>query len=211
MEIIHSVVDWYMANLNYFTVFLLMVVESSFIPFPSEVVIPFAAYKAAQGNLNVYMVVLAGTTGALVGAVINYYLAKYLGRPLVYKFADSKPGRILLLSEDKVAHAEDYFLRNGKLSTLIGRLVPAVRQLISIPAGLAKMNMRDFLIYTTIGAGLWNIILAVIGFYLYEIKDQIFPYLSHILWSLGGLFVIYLVIKGIIWNRKKNKKIQSGN
>lgn len=211
MEIIHSVVDWYMANLNYFTVFLLMVVESSFIPFPSEVVIPFAAYKAAQGNLNVYLVVLAGTTGALVGAVINYYLAKYLGRPLVYKFAESKTGRILLLSHDKVAHAEDYFLRNGKMSTLIGRLVPAVRQLISIPAGLAKMNIRDFLIYTTIGAGLWNIVLAVIGFYLYEIKDQIFPYLSHILWSLGGLFVLYLIIKGIIWNRKKNRKIQSGN
>ena len=97
MEIIQSVVDWYMANLNYFTVFLLMVIESSFIPFPSEVVVPFAAYKAAEGDMNVFLVVLAATLGALVGALVNYYLAKYLGRPLVYKFAGSKMGKILLM------------------------------------------------------------------------------------------------------------------
>lgn len=204
MEIIQNVVDWYMANLNYFTVAFLMMIESSFIPFPSEVVVPFAAYKAAQGELNIFGVILASTIGALLGALVNYYLAKYLGRPLVYKFANSTAGRILLLSKEKVEHAEDYFIRNGKTSTFIGRLVPAVRQLISIPAGLANMNMKDFIIYTTAGAGIWNIILAVIGYYVYDFREQIFPYLDDILYVLGAGFVIYLVVKGIL--RKRNKK-----
>ncbi len=204
MELIQTVVDWYMANLNYFTVAFLMVIESSFIPFPSEVVIPFAAYKAAQGDMNVFGVILAGTIGALLGALVNYYLAKYLGRPLVHKLADSKTGRMLLLSKEKVVHAEEYFVRNGKISTFVGRLVPAVRQLISIPAGLAEMNIRDFILYTVAGAGLWNIILAVIGYYLYEIKEQIFPYLDIILWSLGGLLVAYLVFKA--WKSSGKRK-----
>jgi membrane protein DedA with SNARE-associated domain len=193
-----------MANLNYYTVAFLMLIESSFIPFPSEAVIPFAAYKAAQGDLNVFGVVLSGTIGALMGALVNYYLAKYLGRPLVHKFAGSALGRMLLLSEEKIVYAEAYFLKNGKSSTLIGRLVPAVRQLISIPAGLARMNLRDFILFTFIGAGLWNVILAVIGYYLYEIKDQIFPYLGHILILLGVAFVIYLVVK----TRKNSNKVK---
>jgi len=202
MELIQTVIDWYMANLNYFTIAFLMTIESSFIPFPSEVVIPFAAYKAAEGDLNVFLVVLAGTAGALIGAIINYYLAKYLGRPLVYMFADSNIGRVLLLSKDKVVHAEEYFVRNGKSSTFIGRLVPAVRQLISIPAGLANMNMRDFVIYTTAGAGIWNIILALIGYYIYDLKDKIFPYIDNILIVLGIIFVVYLVVKGVMKRRK---------
>jgi membrane protein DedA with SNARE-associated domain len=201
MELIQSVIDWYMSNLNYFTIILLMTIESSFIPFPSEVVIPFAAYKAAQGGLNVFGVVIAGTAGALVGALVNYYLAKYLGRVLVYSFAESKIGRILLLSKEKVINAENYFLKNGNSSTFIGRLVPAVRQLISIPAGLARMNMRNFIVYTVAGAGIWNIILAVIGYYLYGVREKIFPYLGHILVALGAGFVIYLIVKA----RKKNK------
>ena len=203
MEVFQSVVEWYMANLNYFTIALLMVIESSFIPFPSEVVIPVAAYKAAQGDLNIFGVVLSGTAGALGGALINYYLAVYLGRPIIYRFANSSLGKMLLLSKDKIVHAESYFLKNGKSSTLVGRLVPAVRQLISIPAGLAKMNLRDFILFTVIGAGIWNIILAVIGYYLYEIREQIFPYLGHILIGIGAAFIIYLVIKEII-KRKKN-------
>jgi membrane protein DedA with SNARE-associated domain len=203
MEIFHSVLDWYMANLNYLTIALLMTIESSFIPFPSEVVIPFAAYKAAQGDLNIFMVVVAGTLGAIAGALINYFLAKYLGRPLVYKFAGSTFGRVLLLSKEKVEHAEDYFIRNGKSSTFIGRLVPAVRQLISIPAGLARMNLKDFIFYTLAGAGIWNIILAAIGYFIYDLKDKIFPYLDDALIILGVVFVGYLIIKGV---RKKNKQ-----
>jgi membrane protein DedA with SNARE-associated domain len=201
MEFFQTILDWYISNLNYFTVALLMVIESSFVPFPSEAVIPFAAYKAAQGDLNIYGVIISGTIGALLGALINYYLAKYLGRPLVHKFASSRLGKVLLLSSEKVEHAEKYFIRNGKSSTFVGRLVPAVRQLISIPAGLANMNMRDFIIYTLAGAGIWNIILAVIGYFLYEIREQIFPYIGHILLALGIVFVIYLVIKA----RKKGR------
>lgn len=190
-----------MSNLNYFTVGLLMVIESSFIPFPSEAIIPFAAYKAAQGELNIFGVVIAGTMGALAGAYVNYFLSKYLGRAIVYSLADSKAGRILLLSKGKVIKAENYFLKYGKSSTFIGRLVPAVRQVISIPAGLANMNLRDFTIYTIAGAGIWNIILAVIGFYIYDLRDKIYPYLSHILIGIGLVFVIYLVAKSMLNKR----------
>ena len=202
MDFFQSLFDWYMANLNYFTVALLMAIESTFLPLPSEVVVPFAAYKAGQGDLNVFLVVFFGTVGALSGSLINYTLAYYLGRPIVYRFAGSKLGRVFLLSKEKVVHAEEFFIRNGKTSTFIGRLVPGVRHLISIPAGLAKMNLRDFMLYTFVGAGIWNIILAVIGFYLYEIRDQIFPYVGHILLALGVLFTIYLIIKA----RKNGRK-----
>jgi len=202
MEFFQTLFDWYMANLNYFTVALLMAIESTFIPLPSEVVVPFAAYKAAQGDLNVFLVVLFGTIGALSGSLVNYTLAYYLGRPIVYRFAESKAGKVFLLSREKVEHAENYFLKNGKTSTFIGRLIPGVRHLISIPAGLAKMNLRDFMLYTFVGAGIWNIILAIVGYYLYEVRDQIFPYMEYILYLLGVIFVIYLIIT----IRKNNKK-----
>jgi membrane protein DedA with SNARE-associated domain len=205
MELFHTLLDWYMANLNYFTIALLMLIESTFLPLPSEVVIPFAAYKAAQGDLNVFGVVIFGTVGALTGSLINYTLAFYLGRPIVYKFAESKVGRLFLLSKEKVEHAENYFIRNGKTSTFIGRLVPGIRHLISIPAGLAKMDLRSFMLYTFIGAGIWNIILAIIGYYIYDLRDKIFPYLDNVLYFLGAVFVIYLVIKGI-GGMRKNKK-----
>jgi len=190
-----------MANLNYFTVWLLMLIESTFLPMPSEVVIPFAAYKAGQGDLNVFLVVIFGTIGALCGSLVNYFLAYYLGRPIVYAFADSKVGKLFLLSKEKVIHAEEYFRRNGRSSTFIGRLVPGIRHLISIPAGLAKMNLRDFILFTFVGAGIWNIILAIIGYYVYELRDKIFPYIGHILIGIGAIFIIYLIIKGII-NKK---------
>jgi membrane protein DedA with SNARE-associated domain len=193
-----------MANLNYFTIALLMAIESTFLPLPSEVVIPFAAYKAGQGDLNVFIVVISGTFGALSGSLINYTLAYYLGRPLVYKFADSRLGKVFLLSKERIMHAEDYFIRNGKTSTFIGRLVPGIRHLISIPAGLAKMNLRDFMLFTFVGAGIWNIILAIIGYYLYEIREQIFPYVGHILLALGVGFVVYLIIKA-----NKNRKAKN--
>jgi membrane protein DedA with SNARE-associated domain len=202
MAFFQTLFDWYMANLNYFTIALLMLIESTFLPLPSEVVIPFAAYKAGQGELNVFIVVLTGTIGALTGSMINYTLAYYLGRPLVYKFAESKLGKMCLLSKEKVMHAEEYFIRNGKTSTFIGRLVPGIRHLISIPAGLAKMSLRDFITFTFIGAGMWNIILAIIGYYLYVVREQIFPYIGHILLGVGVIFVIYLIIKA----RKNRKK-----
>ncbi len=208
MEFFQSLFDWYMANLNYFTVALLMAIESTFMPLPSEVVVPFAAYKAGQGDLNVFLVILFGTIGALSGSLINYTLAYYLGRPIVYRFAESKIGRLFLLSREKVEHAENYFIKNGKTSTFIGRLVPGVRHLISIPAGLSKMNLRDFILYTFVGAGIWNIILAIIGYYLYEVREQIFPYIGHILIGLGVVFVIYLVLKARKNKRQNNSETQ---
>jgi membrane protein DedA with SNARE-associated domain len=204
MHFFQTLFDWYMANLNYFTVALLMGIESTFLPLPSEIVIPFAAYKAGQGDLNVFIVVISGTIGALCGSLINYALAYYLGRPLVYRFAGSKVGRMFLLSKEKVVHAEEYFIRNGRTSTFIGRLVPGIRHLISIPAGLAKMKLRDFMLFTFVGAGIWNIILAIIGYYLYEIKDQIFPYLEYILYLVGLIFTVYLVVT-IMKNNKAKK------
>ena len=160
-------IQWCLAHLNYWVITLLMAIESSFIPFPSEVVVPPAAWLAgAEGDLNVVLVVVAATLGADLGALINYGLALWLGRPIVYRFAASRFGRLCLLSEEKVQHAEAYFDRHGAISTFIGRLIPAVRQLISIPAGLARMSLGRFLLYTTLGAGIWNSILAAIGYYL---------------------------------------------
>jgi len=205
---IEKVVSWYMDHMNYGTITMLMTVESSFIPFPSEVVVPPAAYKASQENsdLNIVLVVVFATLGALLGAIINYYLALFLGRPVIYRFAESRIGRMCLLSNAGVKKAEDYFVKHGKISTLIGRLVPAIRQLISIPAGLAKMHFGSFLLYTFIGAGLWNIVLAVLGYVAHGNADLIDRYskeLSYILLGLGILFVLYLVYNGLIKKRKE--------
>ena len=200
-------IQWCLDHLNYWTITLLVAIESSFIPFPSEVVVPPAAYKAAGGNseLNVYLVVLFATIGANIGALINYFLAYFVGRPIVYKFANSRFGHMCLIDEDKVKHAEAYFEKHGALSTFIGRLIPAVRQLISIPAGLAKMKLSTFLLYTTLGAGIWNAILASIGFYLQSIvpEDQLMETVSqyshelgYIFIGIGILIVGYLIYKG---------------
>ena len=160
-------IQWCLDNLNYWTITLLMAIESSFIPFPSEIVVPPAAWLAStSGELNIYLVVVFATVGADIGALVNYYLARWLGRPLVYKFANTRLAHALLIDAEGVAKAEAYFEKHGAISTFVGRLIPAIRQLISIPAGLARMKMKTFLLYTTLGAGVWNIVLAAIGHYL---------------------------------------------
>ncbi|MBR1917309.1 MAG: DedA family protein [Bacteroidaceae bacterium] len=193
-------------QLDYFYVTLLMAVESSFIPFPSEIVVPPAAYMAADGNMNVVLVVMFATLGSLIGAVINYVLSYYVGRPIVYKFAESRLGRMCLLSKDKIEQAEKYFDKRGAVATLVGRLIPAIRQLISIPAGLAKMNFAKFALYTALGAGAWNIVLAALGYYLHSIvpKDQLQSalkqYETPIVVGICGvvaLVVIVLIIKKV--------------
>lgn len=204
MEFIQSIMDWYFANLNYFTITLLMAIESTIVPLPSEAIIPFAAWKAASGEMNVFLVVFFGTLGALIGSLFNYFFALYLGRTLLYKFADSKVGHLFLLTSEAVQKTENYFLKNGKSSTFIGRLVPGIRHLISIPAGLAKMKLKDFILYTTLGALVWNITLAVIGYYFFELKDKYFHEITIGLFVLAGLFVAYLVYKG--WKVAKSKK-----
>lgn len=193
-------------HLNYFWVTVLMAIESSFIPFPSEVVVPPAAYMAANGKLNVVLVVVFATLGSNIGALVNYYLAKYLGRPIVYKFAASRLGRLCLLSPEKIQQAEAYFQKNGATSTLVGRLIPGIRQLISVPAGLSGMRLRPFLLYTTIGAGVWNIILAALGYYLGTIvpEDELVP--TVMMYSkpigIGITLVVVLALLFSYWRRR---------
>ena len=203
LSIIQQVEQWYDDNMNYTNITILMTIESSFIPFPSEIVIPPAAYVASkpESHLNIFLVVLFGTLGAIIGALINYYLALWLGRPIIYKFADSKLGHLCLLSSEKIKKAEDYFNDHGKVSTFIGRLVPGIRQLISIPAGLAKMNLGSFILYTTLGAGIWNTILAFIGYLAHGQADLINKYsheLSVIVLALVGLAAIWFIVKALI-------------
>lgn len=206
-----QIFQWFQAHLNYWTIMLLMTIESSFIPFPSEIVVPPAAYFAMQegSHLNIYLVVLFATIGALLGAIINYYLALWVGRPIVYKFANSRIGHMCLIDAQKVEKAEQYFDKHGAISTFIGRLIPAVRQLISIPAGLARMKFTTFALFTSLGAGIWNIILAALGYMLSlsvpqdELLEQI-EYYNHYLslagYALFAFIIIFLAYKGL----KKN-------
>jgi len=198
-DLITQVVDWYMANMNYWTITLLMAVESSFIPFPSEIIIPPAAYKAANGELNVFLVVFFGSVGALIGALFNYYFAKLLGQRLLLQFADTRIARMMLVDRSAVEKAEAYFRKNGNISTLIGRLVPGIRQLISLPAGLVSMNMKNFIIYTVIGSTIWNIVLALLGYFFYSQKERLELYyheISYVMLGLGALYFGYLIYNG---------------
>ena len=199
-------------QLNYLTVMFLMFIESTFIPFPSEVVVPPAAYNAAAGELNIFLVVLFATIGADLGASVNYLLAYYLGRPFIYKFANSRWGHLCLLDQQKVERSEKFFYDHGITATLVGRVIPGIRQLISIPAGLAKMNFYKFILYPTIGAGIWNSILATLGWYLHsfvpkdQLADKIDEYSTYIkIVILSALFiaVAYIVIRMILNKRNK--------
>jgi len=205
--------------MSHVSIMALMTIESSFIPFPSEVVIPPAAYVAGNpesvlcvtGNylMDVFLIVVSGTIGAMLGAIINYLLSMWLGRLVIYKFADSKLGHLCLLDSNKVRKAEDYFNEHGKISTFIGRLIPAIRQLISIPAGLAKMPFGQFLLYTFLGAFLWNTVLAVLGYVAHGQADLINQYsheLSIVLIALFGIGISYVAVKQILKLRKQKSE-----
>jgi membrane protein DedA with SNARE-associated domain len=194
-------------NLNYFWVTFFMMIESSFIPFPSEIVVIPAAFMAAEGTMSLPLMILFATIGGLLGATINYVLSYTLGRKIIYAFADSKLGHLCLLDSDKVAYAEEYFRKRGVLATLIGRLIPAVRQLISIPAGLSKMNFGKFAFFTFLGAGAWNIILACIGYGFHGVmnKDELIEKVQH--YSHEFLLVIIVLFVGFVgYMIYKNKK-----
>ena len=207
---------WILNNLNYWVVTIFMAIESSFVPFPSEVVVPPAAWKAMDPNsgMSIILVIIFATIGADLGALINYYLAKWLGRPIVYRFADSRIGHMCLIDRQKVEKAEEFFRNHGASSTFFGRLVPAVRQLISIPAGLSGMPIGKFLAFTSLGAGVWNTVLALIGWAIYRYTDykttedvyrEAVKYsheIGYVLLALAVAVVALLAYKG----RKKNKK-----
>lgn len=210
--------QWFVENANYLFVFLFMVVESSFIPFPSEVVVPPAAYLACTNtgvgqDMNIYMVVVVATLGALVGAFINYYLALWVGRPVVYRFADSRIGHACLVDREKVVKAEEYFDRHGAISTFIGRLIPAIRQLISIPAGISRMNVGQFALFTTLGALVWNAILGGLGYWLSlhvepsMLFEKVEEYNRYLTWAGYGLAVVCVLF--ILWNAFKKKSAKN--
>lgn len=215
--------QWFLSHASYLFVFVFMTIESSFIPFPSEVVVPPAAYIACANrqalqqlhitnDMNIFVLVIVATMGALCGAFVNYFLSLWIGRPVVYRFADSRLGHACLIDRQKVENAERYFDRHGAISTFIGRLIPAIRQLISIPAGLAKMNIATFAIFTSLGALVWNAILAVLGYCLSLYVDptdlfaKVEEYNRYLTWAGYGLAVICVVF--ILWNAfgKKDRK-----
>lgn len=191
------------SDMGYWGVFLLMSVESSFIPFPSEVVIPPAAYLASKGEMNIFLVVLFGTLGSLIGAWINYALARYLGRVIVFDLVSHKFAKYLLLSKAKVERAEKHFLDYGGITTFIGRLIPAIRQLISLPAGFSKMNFAAFTFYTTLGASFWVSVLAALGYYFGENEDLLMRYESGLKWVVLGVLVVGL---GVLYFKLRKVK-----
>lgn len=210
--------QWFVENANYLFVFLFMTIESSFIPFPSEVVVPPAAYLACTntgvgGDMNIFVVVVVATLGALCGAFINYFLSLWVGRPIVYAFADSKFGHACLIDREKVNKAEAYFDKHGAISTFIGRLIPAIRQLISIPAGLSKMNIGIFAFFTFLGALVWNAILAGLGYWLSlhvspdELFEKVEQYNSYLTYAGYALFAICILY--ILYNAFKKKNYET--
>lgn len=203
-----------LGHLNYGTIFILMLLESTVIPVPSELVVAPAAYHAAAGNLDIWLVILFSTLGADVGATINYLAGWYLGRPIIYKFANSKWGHLCLLNQEKVKKSERYFDEHGMVATITGRLLPGIRHLISIPAGLAKMSYWKFLLYTTIGAASWHTILALLGHYLHsfvpedQLQEKILEYGEYIKFGLIFLVIVaclYFLVKWYVKKKKNNK------
>lgn len=204
-----------LGNLNYGTIFILMLLESTVIPVPSELVVSPAAYHAAGGNLNIWLVILFATLGADFGASINYFAGYYLGRPVIYKFANCKWGHLCLLNQEKVEKSEKYFYDHGMIATISGRLIPGIRHLISIPAGLSRMHYGKFLLYTTLGAGVWNCILAVLGYYLHSIVpeeqltskiEEYSEYIKIIIIAIVVIAIIYFGIKWYLRHSKQQKK-----
>ena len=202
-----------LGNLNYGTILFLMLLESTVVPVPSELVVAPAAYHAAGGNLNILLVILFATIGADLGATINYVAGYYLGRPIIYRFANSKWGKMCLLNQQKVEKSERYFDDHGMVATITGRLIPGIRHLISIPAGLAKMNYWKFLLYTTLGAGVWNCILAALGWWFHsfvpenQLNDKILEYGDYIKWGIIAivlLVALYFVARHMIKKRKQS-------
>lgn len=206
-----------LSNLNYGTVYLLMLLESTVVPVPSELVVAPAAYHSAAGHLNIWLVVLFATLGAMTGATINYLAGYYLGRPIIYKFANSRVGHLCLLNQSKVEKSEKYFDDHGMVATITGRLIPGIRHLISIPAGLAKMNYWKFLLYTTIGAGAWHAILAVLGWYLHDIvpEEQLYDkileygeYIKVVICLIVAIALVYFIIRYLVRRHKSLSNTQ---
>ena len=189
-----TLINWILGftqGLNYFGIIILMAIESSFLPLPSELVIPPAAWLASEGQFNIYLIVLCGTIGSVIGATVNYLLSMWLGRLIVYKIADHKVARFLHITPEKIEKAEAFFLKDANYSTFIGRFIPVVRHLISIPAGFSKMNYGKFVLFTALGSFFWVSILAAIGYFAGSNRELLSTYFSELKWVL--------LLIGVIW------------
>jgi len=203
---IHATITWLLDTIltfGYPGIFLLMAMESSIIPLPSELIMPPAGYWAAEGKMNMGIAILCGTLGSLAGAYANYFAARYLGRPLLLKY-----GKYVLITEEKFARVESFFLRHGEISTFIGRLLPVVRHLISLPAGLAGMNHWRFSFYTLLGAGIWCTVLTLIGYVIGENQELIVKYSHH---AVIGVIVFSIGLIAVYIRRQRKKRFQPGN
>ncbi len=197
-ELVDLIFDW-----GYLGIFIMMAIESSFVPFPSEIVLIPAGYLASQGDMTLGMIMAAALGGSMVGAFINYFLALTLGRKILQRY-----GKYFFIKESALEKMDAYFEKHGHVSTFIGRLIPGIRQLISIPAGLARMNLVTFSTYTALGAGIWALILTLLGYFIGENQELIDTYLKQITISVVGV----LAIIGFIYYRRHNKKqLKEGN
>lgn len=206
MQTIFSFILGITANLGYWGVGILMIIESSFLPFPSELVVPPAAYLASMGEMNIFIIIIIGVLGSIVGALINYYLAASLGRFLVYKLAGHPLAKYLMISPEKIDKAEKYFLKNSNSATLIGRLIPVIRQLVSIPAGLSRMPLLPFISLTALGSFIWVSILASLGYFLGSNQALLHSYYKELSWALIALLLIYLFFKFRLFKLFKKKE-----
>ena len=192
--IVDLIFDW-----GYLGIFLLMTIESSFIPFPSEIILIPAGYLASQGEMNLGMIMSAALGGSMFGAFINYFLAYFLGRKILMHY-----GKYFFISQESMTKMDNYFAKHGAISTFIGRLIPGIRQLISIPAGLSRMNLAVFSTYTALGAGIWAMILIALGYFIGENQEMIDTYLKQITIVVLGLLV--LLFLGYTYNQKRKNK-----
>ena len=198
-DIVNFVVDM-VGSLGYIGIFIMMFLESSFFPFPSEVVMVPAGYLAYKGEMNIYMAIFAGVAGSLSGALFNYFLAVKYGRAFLVKY-----GKYFFIKEETISKMEEFFKNHGHISTFSGRLIPAVRQYISFPAGLARMNLFTFSLYTSLGAAIWVIILTLLGYYLGDNEALIKEYTRYI---IVGILITLSVLGYLYYLKiKKSKKV----
>jgi len=189
------------SGMGYTGVFFLMLLESSFFPFPSEVVMVPAGYLASKGEMNIWLALISGVAGSLAGALFNYYLALKLGRKFLLKY-----GKYMLIHERNIFKMEQFFEKHGHISTFSGRLIPGVRQYISLPAGIAKMNLKQFMLFTSLGAGVWVLFLTLLGYYVGENEALIKAYISQIVvFTMAALAVMVFVY--IMYKRRGKRKI----
>ncbi|MFA9374121.1 MAG: DedA family protein [Poseidonibacter sp.] len=195
-DIVNFIVDT-VGSLGYIGIFIMMFLESSFFPFPSEIVMVPAGYLAYKGEMNIYIAIFAGIAGSLAGALFNYFLAVKYGRKFLIKY-----GRYFFIKEETISKMEEFFKSHGHISTFSGRLIPAVRQYISFPAGLARMNLFTFSLYTSLGAAIWVIILTLLGYFIGDNEALVKEYLRYII----AVILISLVVIGFWYYKKINKQ-----